>query len=190
MRKLLSVVGRGVRAFLWIVRGLLLLIALGVLVLWPMSSSNVLWIEGQRWLKAPQMEQQFAVLGFSDGEIFIENNQFKYDGIEGTPRSWRLKTYSAPSRRGDRPRDHVRWEAERGRMSDCIYELRELAAPCWLVAPAFALWPVTSIGLLIRRRRKQCPRDRIGCCQHCGYDLRATPEQCPECGAIPPQNAK
>jgi hypothetical protein len=53
--------------------------------------------------------------------------------------------------------------------------------PCWPVLIALilgALW----VTLFVRQRRLA----RIGIhCRNCGYDLRATPDRCPECGMVP-----
>jgi len=44
-----------------------------------------------------------------------------------------------------------------------------------------SLLMVKLISIPIRRKLR---RSKIGLCPCCGYDLRATPEQCPECGAM------
>ena len=38
----------------------------------------------------------------------------------------------------------------------------------------------------LRRWRRQARRVCLGLCLHCGYDLRASPECCPECGSPVP----
>lgn len=56
---------------------------------------------------------------------------------------------------------------------------RVVTIPLWFVMPvsgAAAVWLYR-----ISRRKEFGP----GQCPRCGYDLRATPEKCPECGASP-----
>jgi hypothetical protein len=53
--------------------------------------------------------------------------------------------------------------------------------PYWLLAVLTFAFP----GWIVAKRLRDRQRTLPGHCQKCGYDLRATPERCPECGAIP-----
>ena len=54
--------------------------------------------------------------------------------------------------------------------------------PLWFIALAAGLLPAVQLHQFIRRRRWVNFGVR---CAACGYDLRATPERCPECGKVP-----
>ena len=43
----------------------------------------------------------------------------------------------------------------------------------------------TAAAVLLFRYRRRLLGARRGLCANCGYDLRATPHRCPECGAVP-----
>jgi hypothetical protein len=73
----------------------------------------------------------------------------------------------------DSGRDHIVWFAG--------YEWY-LSAPFWMPVVLFAVLPAVWIRLAYARWRR---RTDPGCCVICGYDLRATPERCPECGTVP-----
>lgn len=57
-------------------------------------------------------------------------------------------------------------------------EYRAVVLPYWLVAIASAVLPLTVLLASARRRRRKYE----GLCPACGYDLRASPDRCPECG--------
>jgi hypothetical protein len=67
-----------------------------------------------------------------------------------------------------------------------FFSFFEWKTPYWKLALLFSLLPMRRFVpwkvFHVRERRI-----KAGLCPRCGYDLRATPECCPECGTVPPQ---
>lgn len=70
-----------------------------------------------------------------------------------------------------------------GAAYDVIRPQRLTRVPHWTIAGASAVLPAG--WFLVARRRRGLLARRRGLCTRCGYDLRATPDKCPECGAVP-----
>jgi hypothetical protein len=60
---------------------------------------------------------------------------------------------------------------------------RTLIFPNWVPMVLLAIPPVFAI-FKTRRSLRSRAMVRTGRCRRCGYDLRATPEHCPECGSL------
>jgi len=78
-----------------------------------------------------------------------------------------------------------RWDMTAGRAAQApvlgrFVEVR--VAPGWPLLISLAL--VSLWVMLAVRGRRRARRDG-GRCLQCGYDLRATPQRCPECGSVP-----
>jgi hypothetical protein len=112
------------------------------------------------------------------GRVYVEHGE--------TGKLERVATRSWFEPRSDRPswsvQGIIRVEIERSRDG---FGGGDVRFRCWLLPCLLAIVPA---GWLIRRRRRRrlIARHRSeGLCHVCGYDLRATPDRCPECGAMP-----
>lgn len=58
-----------------------------------------------------------------------------------------------------------------------------LIFPHWFAVLVTGTWPALWLKRKLFGTRKECRRRRLGLCVRCGYDLRSSPERCPECGS-------
>ena len=148
----------------------------GVLVLWARSY----WIT-DHW--AVQDRATSTAWGASCGHVFIEHTHaippLQYDALVGIRRV-RLVPVDLYSLRppGGKLDDLTMLGLRYYTLQKPAEIRRMLLIPYWAVASILLVLPGRQALVCLRRWRRPLP----GCCPRCGYDLRATPDRCPECG--------
>jgi hypothetical protein len=75
--------------------------------------------------------------------------------------------------------------------SDGVVQCRGWALRLGAPMPALILlllaMPAAHLARRLLRSRRRASRQHRNLCPVCDYDLRATPDRCPECGAVPEQ---
>ena len=210
MRSILRAAGRTARGLLWIVKTVLLIVALAAGVMWPVSRGRSMGASAARYTMGPGWgEEHWYNAGCRDGRLVIGRYREHASGdpyvalirdeVQSGGEGWRWERGSRASTwdEGDwRGRwGPLRWDVSDDKHPSDTYVLRTFAAPLWMLALLAGSWPLVSIVLTIRRRRRRKRAAWVGCCLSCGYDLRATPlpggempARCPECGAAAPSS--
>jgi len=70
--------------------------------------------------------------------------------------------------------------SEAHQIGPSYYHYYGLVVPLWCPAVLSAVLPALCAFALLRRQGRRTNR-----CASCGYDLRAAPDRCPECGTTP-----
>ena len=172
--------------------------------LWGWSYGHPGRLDIYRWASPPERPHLVGVSGsWQQGRIEVGwwNATFtrtrlrqkrQQEAGDGFNRVWRMSSgWSEPNPIWpDSASGPFRWNVNGGTDGAIEQVWRNLSLPLWLLALVTGAWPVGSVALLARRRRRARRLLRTNRCRHCGYDLRATPDAagprvavCPECGA-------
>jgi hypothetical protein len=120
--------------------------------------------------------------GFDADASQVDNPGRLSDSAERDGMNWGRDAAAARSDLASATRESI------GRFAGIAFEMQngtghdwKLLVPYWLPAVALAFLP-TAMAVSEWRRLRRERRGRAGHCPVCDYDLRATPERCPECG--------
>ena len=174
-------VRRLLRILLDAATALFLLLCMATVVLWVRSywrADLVGWVRPAR----PGTESIFFDLGSGGGGVAIYVG-FYSRLAENTwiPVGWHKRGNDRRPIRYAGADFETRWGFGYGSFRDYLVRFRCVIFPIWLPTTLFALLSLTRVAFVIRRYRGS----RQGRCRSCGYDLRATPDRCPECGTVP-----
>ena len=97
--------------------------------------------------------------------------------VAGTTRDWRAAGFIFQTGVPVRPPPDPRG----GAVVTYVAPKWSVRVPYWSISCATLAVP----SLWLAARLRQHRRSRAGLCPACGYDLRATPDRCPECGRVP-----
>jgi hypothetical protein len=102
--------------------------------------------------------------------LFLEQRRFRrdFESAIATQENWLLRYGFELHREADAHRD-------------VQHRSLTLRFPCWLAVLVLAVPSASWLAARIVKRRRRSRQT----CLICGYDLRATPERCPECGTVP-----
>lgn len=198
-----TTVRRMVRKLLWFVKGVLLTVALAALTAWPFSLRSPGMLAFQHFTARDNgIERSGFRLGCYEGRIAFSQDQYWYTGywerktgvrkqVNDRGTTWHMlvepgtPSFAAPSI-GDRALGPFRSGASYVEPPGGSWYLEHsYSLPCWLVASLTGIWPLSSLSLHLRRRAQARHSACTGRCHRCRYDLRATPDRYPECGAVP-----
>ena len=149
-----------------------------------------LWWQSYKWyMVATYGTSSENVVEFSSdlGGLYIEEVSIRgiEAGVFSVLRGWHYYQYAnSPTSESLEHFIHgtaQRWKPLRLLQGDDRNSVRWLlVVPHWFMTLLTGIWSVAWIWRW-RRRRKRCTTT---CCHVCEYDLRATPERCPECGTV------
>lgn len=187
------------RRLLTFLSALSLILCVGTAVLWVRSElvEDTLDLESVHW-QADQAvyDRRWRMVGWVGGELYVLFGRSHESATaihveeqaypEGTHLNYdRSTVHDFEAAVGDF--NHSSWHGfYLQRFADPTGYGVEAAAPAWTIILLLLIPPAMSVRKWSLRRQAM----RHGCCEHCGYDLRATPEKCPECGQPVPQKAE